>query len=192
MRFPSRVVAKGGKNTGVGEIVMTQSYFDENLQGIFTHPRNVVVGCVNADTIREEVRMCLNDRQVHFVPYSTLANWTGSAADLIQNVKQISQDLAAQVDYPLDGMVAEVVEQPVKDYMGATNHHNRWQIAIKEEGEVAETTILSIGWQTGRTGVVTPVLRVNPKEVDGAVISNITAHNAGNVRIWNKNPGPFC
>lgn len=180
--FDLGVVNKGKKNGGVGEIVMSLSYFEKNLQGIFTHPRNVVVGCVNADTIRPEIQTCLDDHALHFVPYYKLPAWTGNGADLVQNMKQIGIDLAKQVDYPLDGMVAEVVEEAVKAHMGATNHHNRWQIAIKEEGQVAETTILNIAWQTGRTGAITPVLQIDPKEVDGAVISNVTAHNAGMVK----------
>ena len=54
--FDLGVVNKGKKNGGVGEIVMSLSYFEKNLQGVFSHPRNVVVGCVNADTIRPEVQ----------------------------------------------------------------------------------------------------------------------------------------
>lgn len=187
--FDIGVKAIGGRNQGVGEIVMNQSYFDEHLNGIFTHPRNVVVGCVNADTIKSDVQIALNAGKIHFVPYTTLPSWTGSGPELVEKMKEISIDLANKVDYPLDGMVAEVVEDVVKAHMGATNHHNRWQIAIKEEGQVAETTVLDIGWQTGRTGVITPVLRVDPKEVDGAIISNVTAHNAGNVQTLQLGPG---
>ena len=47
--------------------------------------------------------------------------------------------------------------------MGATNHHHKWQVAIKTKGETATTTVLDIVWQTGRTGHVTPVLRANPQ-----------------------------
>ena len=180
--FDLGVVNKGKKNGGVGEIVMSLSYFEKNLQGVFSHPRNVVVGCVNADTIRPEVQEALDDDAVHFMPYYKLPAWTGSGEDLVKEMMQIGIDLAQKVDYPLDGMVAEVVEDAVKDHMGSTEHHNRWQIAIKEEGECAETVIRDIGWQTGRTGVITPVLKVEPKEVDGAVISNITAHHAGMVK----------
>ena len=51
--------------------------------------------------------------------------------------------------------------------MGATNHHHKWQVAIKTKGETANTVIQDIGWQTGRTGNVTPVLRVKPTKVSG-------------------------
>ena len=124
----------------------------------------------------------LNAGKIHFVRYATLPTWTGSGKDLVKKVSEITQDLADRVDYPLDGMVAEVTQAKVKNHMGATNHHHRWQIAIKAEGEVKETKVLDIGWQTGRTGKITPVLRLETIEVDGANISNVTAHHAGNVR----------
>ena len=180
--FKLGVVPIGGKKNGVGEIVMSKSYFEEYLSDEFAHPRNVVVGAVNADTIRPIVTKTLKAGKIHFVRYATLPTWTGSGKDLIAKVSQITQDLADQVDYPLDGMVAEVVQAKVKKHMGATNHHHRWQTAIKAEGEVKETKVIDIGWQTGRTGKMTPVLRLETIEVDGANISNVTAHHAGNVR----------
>lgn len=180
--FDLGVVPIGGKKEGVGEIVMSQSYFDEYLSDKFSHPRNVVVGAVNADTIRPIITKTLQAGKIHFVRYATLPTWTGSGSDLVAKVSEITLDLAGKVDYPLDGMVAEVTSDKVKKHMGATNHHHRWQTAIKSEGEVKETTVLDIGWQTGRTGKITPVLRLETIEVDGANISNVTAHHAGNVK----------
>ena len=141
-----------------------------------------MVGAVNADTIRPIVKKTLKAGKIHFVRYATLPTWTGSGKDLVAKVAEITQNLASKVDYPLDGMVAEVTNAKVKKHMGATNHHHRWQTAIKSEGEIKETKVLDIGWQTGRTGKITPVLRLETVEVDGANISNVTAHHAGNVR----------
>ncbi len=181
--FDMGVKRLGGKGNSVGEIVMSKSYFDENLQGVMSHPRNVVTGCVNADTPTKYVKQALKAGKVHYVPYSSLPNWTGSGKDLLKKIREITADLASRVDYPLDGMVAEITETKVKTHMGATNHHHRWQIAIKTKGESKETKIGEIGWQTGRTGVITPVLRLDPPvKVEGAVISNVTAHNAKTVK----------
>ena len=52
--------------------------------------------------------------------------------------------------------------------MGATNHHHRWQIALKTLGETATTTVNNIRWQTGRTGKVTPVLEIEPVLLSGS------------------------
>jgi DNA ligase (NAD+) len=180
--FDRGVVAKGGRNLGTGEIVMVKSYFEANFSNEFEHPRNMVTGCVNSDEVNASTQKALDAGMLHFVPYTTLANWKGSGEQLVATIQEITINLSSKVDYPLDGMVAEALDDRIKDKMGATNHHNRWQIAIKTKGETATTTVEDIGWQTGRTGVITPVLRVKPTKVSGATISNITAHHAGLVK----------
>ena len=172
----------GGRNQGVGELVALQSYFEENCAQAFTHPRSMVVGCISSDELNEESKKALKDGAIHFVPYIHLDAWEGSGKDLITNIEIISQNLAKKVDYPLDGMVAEIKNEALKKILGSTNHHHRWQLAIKTKGETAETVVNEIGWQTGKTGKITPVLRVKPVEVSGAIISNITAHHAGLVK----------
>ena len=172
----------GGRNQGVGELVAIQSYFEENCAHIFTHPRNMVVGCISSDDVNEESKKALEAGALHFVPYVHLEAWEGTGSDLLENIETITQNLARKVDYPLDGMVAEITRPELQAILGATNHHQRWQIAIKTKGETAITTINEIGWQTGKTGKITPVLRVEPTEVSGAIISNVSAHNAGMVK----------
>lgn len=180
--FLRGVIPIGGRNQGAGEIVMVKSFFEKHFAEQFDHPRNVVVGIVNADELGAAQKKALRAGKVHFATYKHLASWIGSGADLIEQIETITSDLAAQVDYPLDGMVAEAIDEKLKKEMGATTHHHRWQIAIKSKGETAITSILDVGWQTGRTGAITPVLRVEPTKVSGATISNITAHHAGMVR----------
>ena len=107
---------------------------------------------------------------------------TVNRSQLLEDIDAITEQLTEAVDYPLDGMVIECTDERVKEHMGAASNNYRWQIAKKTLGETAETTILNIGWQTGRTGQVTPVLRVVPTELSGAEISNVTAHHAGMVR----------
>ncbi len=187
--FERGVVPVGGRGLGVGEIVLVKSWFHEHLEGVFDHPRNTCVGIVTADVVGEPAQGALEAGVVRFVPYSTLPSWTGSGADLVGQITEITEDLKGRVDYPLDGMVAEALHEGLREHMGATSHHHRWQIAIKEKGETAETTVLEITWQTGRTGNVTPVLLVEPVKVSGATIGRVTAHHAGMVRDKRLGPG---
>ena len=92
------------------------------------------MGIVSADVVNEDAKIALEAGAVHFVPYVGLVSWTGDSATLLEQSESISADLKGRVDYALDGMVAEVVNQAVRDHLGATNHHNRWQIALKERG----------------------------------------------------------
>ena len=180
--FERGVVPIGGRNQGVGEIVMVKSWFEANLAEVFDHPRNTCVGIVSADVVGEHAQKALDAGVVHFVPYGQLAKWSGSGAELVERHRAITEDLKAQVDYALDGMVAEALNPRLRQYMGATSHHHRWMIAIKERGETAETTVNEVIWQTGRTGNVTPVMLVEPVKVSGATIRRVTAHHAGMIR----------
>lgn len=181
--------AIGGRGLGVGEIVILKSYFENHLSEVFEHPRNMCVGVVSADVVNVDAQIALNAGAVHFVPYVGLASWTGLGSALLQSTAAISKSLRDQVDYALDGMVVEVVDQSIRNHMGATNHHNRWQIALKERGDSALATVRSILWQTGRTGNITPVLIIDPLKLSGATISRITAHHAGMVRDRSLGPG---
>lgn len=179
--FAKGVIPLGGRGLGLGEIVVRQSYFQENLSDAFEHPRNMVVGIVSSDTVNEAARRALQEKAVHFVPYSELSSWEGSAAELLENIATIVADLTESTDYPMDGVVAEVIDDALKQAMGATSHHYRWQIAIKSKGDTAVTEVEDITWQVGRTGNVTPVLEVKPVLLSGATIKRVTAHHAGMV-----------
>ncbi len=180
--FKKGVVAEGGRGLGLGEIVMSKSYFAKNLAEEFEHPRNMVVGIVTSDVLNEFSKKALKDKAVHFIPYVTLENRIVSGDELVSEIATITKELLDNIDYPVDGLVADVVDEKIREYMGATAHHYRWQIAIKTRGETAETIVNSITWQVGRTGNVTPVMEVSPVKLSGATIKRVTAHNAGNVR----------
>jgi DNA ligase (NAD+) len=176
------VVPIGGRGQGVGEIVVVKSYFDQHMAEFFEHPRNMVVGIISSDTLNENATSALNDGVVHFVPYSQTTSTIVDGRRLVEDTRQLVQDLLEHVDYPTDGVVAEVTDDRLKKRMGATAHHYRWQIAIKTKGETAQTTVTGIQWQVGRTGKVTPVLEVDPVSLSGATIRRVTAHHAGNIR----------
>jgi DNA ligase (NAD+) len=180
--FAKGVIPIGGRGQGMGEIVVVKSYFNERMADFFEHPRNMVVGIISSDTLNENASTALNDRMVHFVPYSQASSKIVDGHQLVENTQQLVQALLKDVDYPTDGVVAEVMDDRIKQQMGATAHHYRWQIAIKTKGEMAQTTVTGIQWQVGRTGKVTPVLEVDPVSLSGATIRRVSAHHAGNIR----------
>ena len=187
--FAKGMIPLGGRGKGVGEMVILRSYFQEHLADAFEHPRNLVVGIVSSDTVNEFARKALADEAVHFVPYSELPNWEGSGTELLARMDTLTEELSAQVDYPLDGMVVEVLDEDVRRTMGATSHHYLRQIAVKRKGETALTEVREVVWQVGRTGKVTPVLVVEPVNVSGATIRRVTAHNAGLLEKKGLGPG---
>lgn len=180
--FDRGVVPIGGINTELGEIVLSQAYWDQNLSDRFAHPRNVVVGLVGADNLNEDSAQALSDQAVHFVPYSQLQSAIVSATELIDKLDSICHQLESGCGYPTDGSVIETTNEAVKDLLGHTSNHYRWQIAKKTVGDTAESIVRGVNWQTGRTGRVTPILSIERTRLSGAWIENVTGHHAGNIR----------
>lgn len=85
----------------------------------------------------------------------------------------------ANLDYDFDGIVIKVNDIDIQDKIGTKDTRAiEWGIARKWNEELeAETTLLDIDWQVGRTGILTPVGRLDPVECNGVVISNVTLHN---------------
>jgi DNA ligase (NAD+) len=178
----------GGRGKGLGEIVIAKSYFQDHLADSFEHPRNLVVGIVASENVNAAARQALDDGAVQFVPYAELAAWTGEGEALVGQIEEIYADLI-RIDYPVDGLVIEVTDPALRQAMGATTHHHRWQIAYKRRGETAVTTVEAVTWQVGRTGNLTPVMAVAPVSLSGATIRRVTAHNAERVLKDGIGPG---
>ena len=108
---------------------------------------------------------------------------------MAKDVEQLCDEIEGKCIYPVDGSVIDVMNLELREVLGATNHHNNWQIAKKRKGESATATVKGITWQTGRTGRITPVINIETTNLSGANISNITGHHAGNIKNLNVGIG---
>lgn len=174
-----------------GEIVMDEEYFQTVLkpQG-FKMARNFMVGFVSADTLQAHHLPLRDNGMGRFVAYETLPTICGYAPIFLSNIESVSGALRGKnCPYATDGIVISVDQQPLRDALGATSHHHRWQIAYKTKAETAETTVVDLHWQTGRTGRVTPVIEVEPVELSGATVHRATAHTAQMVKRLGVGPG---
>jgi DNA ligase (NAD+) len=79
--------------------------------------------------------------------------------------------------YPIDGVVIKVDSLEQQKKLGSTAKSPRWVIAYKYQPEIAETELLAIDAQVGRTGVITPVARLRPVQLSGTTVKNATLHN---------------
>ena len=83
--------------------------------------------------------------------------------------------------FEIDGAVLKVNERSLYGGLGATAHSPRWARAYKYAPERAETVLMGITVQVGRSGVLTPVAELEPVELAGSVISRATLHNADQI-----------
>jgi DNA ligase (NAD+) len=61
--------------------------------------------------------------------------------------------------------------------LGYTSKHPKGAYAIKKRGEAVETEILSVDWQVGKSGKVTPVANLAPIMIGDAEVSRATLNN---------------
>ncbi len=87
------------------------------------------------------------------------------------------QEARDTLPYEVDGIVVKVNDLLQQEKLGATLKSPRWAVAFKFPARQATTKILAIKIQVGRTGVLTPVAKLEPVECGGVTISSATLHN---------------
>lgn len=99
-----------------------------------------------------------------------------NAASLVTAIQELDAQRHS-LPYETDGAVIKVNAHTDQRELGATSKAPRWAIAYKFQPEQAETRLLAVDIQVGRTGALTPVARLEPVFLSGSTVSNATLHN---------------
>lgn len=88
-----------------------------------------------------------------------------------------------ELPYPTDGIVIKVNDFAKRRRLGFTSKSPRWAVAYKFKAEQALTRLLSVDFQVGRTGAITPVANLEPVLLAGTVVKRATLHNAEQIEM---------
>ncbi len=194
-----------------GEVFMSRQGFERiNAQArhegkkTFVNPRNAAAGSLRRLDPRDTARYPLD---LYFYNATNITQHTSvhTQFDALQYLKKLGLKVCAEVkrvsgyrgcleyyeailgkkaslDYEMDGVVYKVNELALQGTLGVVSRAPRWAVAHKFPAQEAVTRVTDIRFQVGRTGVLTPVAKLEPVFVGGATVSNATLHNMDEVR----------
>ncbi len=87
------------------------------------------------------------------------------------------QEKRDDYEYEIDGMVVKVNNIRFQQIIGATSHHPRWAIAYKFKAKQATSRLISVEYQVGKVGSITPVAKLDPVQLAGVTVSSVSLHN---------------
>lgn len=198
----------GGELIVDGEAIITYDTFEcinTNLpEGEkYKNPRNLVSG-----SVRQLDSKIAAERNIKFIAWKMVngddSNSFNKRLNILHDLgfevtpryivnKEVIGDLidclkgtAEHCKFPIDGMVLGYDDVAYGESLGATGHHLRSQMAFKFYDEEVETTLKSIDWTMGKTGVLTPTAIFEPVEIDGTTVERASLHN---ISILNETLG---
>lgn len=184
-----KVALDGERGLGPGEIVIKKSYFDDVLSDIFENSRNIQAAIIAEKKVDRNVQKAIDNGACVFYPFALIHNRTEHFTKIISDFESIIEEIWNAVDFDIDGVILEVTNESIKEHMGATRHHHRWQIAFKVNEDSAEVKVVKIVPQPSRTGRISPVAELEPTKLSGATISRVTVHHYNMVKTKKIGPG---
>lgn len=194
-----------------GEVFMPQAGFEKmnsearsKQSKIFSNPRNAAAGsirqldsCVTAN--RPLTFFCYGMGVIeggevprsHFDRLMQFRVWGLPISDSMQRCTGLDEVLSfysriakerENLGFDIDGIVIKIDDLDIQEKLGFVARAPRWATAFKFPAQEQTTFVRDIAFQVGRTGVVTPIARLEPVLVAGVTISNATLHNADEIK----------
>ena len=193
-----------------GEVYITHDEFNDlnekqkkDGKDLFKNPRNAAAGSLkqldpketskrplrffafswgtfsdNNFNLHSDIMNYFNDLGLITNPESSTHMSVNSLEKYYNNLLDKRMDLG----YDIDGIVYKLNRIDWRERLQSTGHHPRWAIAHKFPAEKAISEIIDVQIQVGRTGVLTPVARLKPVNIGGALVSNASLHNYEDIK----------
>jgi DNA ligase (NAD+) len=193
-----------------GEIMMTRTVFNKlNEERIksenppFANPRNAAAGTIkllDPKIVASRSLECffyflLSEdlpENNHFDNLKKATEWGFKVPASIKKCNNLNEVLEfisyweserKKLPYDTDGVVIKVNSMRLQQDLGFTAKSPRWAIAYKYKAEEALTKLLSVTFQVGRTGNITPVANLEPVFLSGSTVRRATLHNADQIEL---------
>lgn len=201
-----------------GEIIMPFDSFnalnaerEEIGEQPFANPRNAASGSLKLQNSAEVAKRGLSFKLYyalgenlpennHYDRLRKLHEWGFRFPDVMEKVDGLPgvlefirtwDDQRKSLPYPIDGIVIKVNDFAQQQQVGATAKSPRWAIAYKFKAERVSTPLLSVDFQVGRTGIITPVANLKPVSLAGTVVKRATLNNRDFIADMDIREGDF-
>lgn len=198
-----------------GEVLMPYASFDKiNAEreaageSLFANPRNAAAGTLkqqqSAVVARRGLDCTLYQLSGDDLPFSThwesllkAREWGFKVSEhgrVCRTVAEVDAFIARwdearrDLPFPTDGVVIKVNDFAERRRIGFTAKAPRWAVAYKFKAEQALTRLVSVDFQVGRTGAVTPVANLEPVRLAGTTVRRATLHNAEQMALLDIRP----
>ena len=199
-----------------GEVIMPHASFqrlnaerEEIGENLFANPRNAAAGTIKLQSPQEVARRELDcflyyvvgeglPYQNHWDNLQAAKRWGFKISDRMQKCHSWEEIEAyitrtdgerGTLPYDTDGAVVKVNDYAAQRRLGSTAKAPRWAVAYKFKAEQALTRLLSVDFQVGRTGAVTPVANLAPVQLAGTVVKRASLHNADQIALLDVRVG---
>lgn len=188
-----------------GEILMPFSVFNrlnqekaEAGEPLFANPRNAAAGTLklqNSSMVAKRQLDCflyyvpgdVTPADTHYGNLMKAKEWGFNMPpyiSLCSSMDEVWEFIAkwdkerVNLPVPIDGIVVKVNDIGKQRLLGYTAKSPRWAIAYKFKAEQVETLLMSVAYQVGRTGSITPVANLEPVHIAGTMVKRASLHNA--------------
>ncbi len=201
-----------------GEILLPHSAFDKmnrerkkNGEPSFANPRNAASGSLKLQNSKEVAKRGLDaylyyvlsedlNEDSHYQKIKKAQTWglkTPKHIELKNNIEEVKSFIKLwdtkrhELSFDIDGIVLKIDSNKQQEQLGLTAKSPRWAISYKFKAEQVTTELLSVDYQVGRTGAITPVANLTPVQLAGTTVKRASIHNADQIALHNLHIGDF-